>query len=80
MLVEATALACAGQSLLKPTPEKRFFVVTIHLADNMVVSIYLYNANWEDNVGHKPVSVRSLVVMSHSRKYTGVNPPERLGP
>lgn len=41
MLVEAIALARAGQFLLKSTSEKRFFVVAICLDISLVASRYI---------------------------------------
>ncbi|KAF8554809.1 hypothetical protein OG21DRAFT_1018327 [Imleria badia] len=57
MLVEASALARAGQFLLKSTSKKRFFIVALYVDANMVVSRYIVMQSGDNNVGHKLVSI-----------------------
>lgn len=74
MLVEAIALARAGQFLLKSTSEKRFFVVAICLDISLVASRYIVmqtgqgdGAETEAFYKDKAVSVSITNMLTSSR-------------
>jgi len=52
MLVEAIALARAGQFLLQSGSKKRFFVVAIYVDADMVASRYIVMQTEDGNAGH----------------------------
>ena len=56
MLVQAIAVARAGQYLLKSTSKKRFFVVAIYVNADMVASRYIVMQTNPGNEEQKPVS------------------------
>ena len=60
MLIEATALARVGQCLLRPTSQKKFFVVAIYVDGNMVVSRYIVmqTEGGDPKSDHRPVSTQ----------------------
>ena len=64
MLVQAIAVARAGQYLLKSTSEKRFFVVAIYVNADMVASRYIVVQTNPGNEELKPVSDGYSVVYS----------------
>ena len=84
-LVEAIAVARAGQFLLKSTSTKRFFVVAICLDTSLVVSRYIVmqtgkgdNLDGEAFYKGKAVSGSISNMARSSRKHLGVHSSEKL--
>ena len=79
MLVQAIAVARAGQYLLKSTSEKRFFVVAIYVNADMVASRYIVMQTNPSNEEQKPVSDGYSVVCScYLLNYAGLHSSGRF--
>lgn len=87
MLVQAIALARAGQFLLQSTSNQNFFVVAVYVNAAMVVSRYIVMQSGRDNsssneendlLRDKTVSIPIFDVRSCSWKCIGVHSSERF--